>query len=140
LKKILFVCTGNTCRSQMAEGLARSMYPDYHVASAGTRPGTRVNVNAIQVMKELGINIGNQRPEAVSAYLHEDWVYVITLCDNANRICPEFTGTVGRRLHFSVEDPYDATGSAEEIQWVYREVRDHLVEIIKQLDKDQTGF
>ncbi len=135
MKKILFVCTGNTCRSQMAEGLARSMYPDYHVASAGTRPGTRVNANAIQVMKELGINIGNQRPNAVSDYLRDDWDYVITLCDNANRICSEFTGTVGQRLHFFVEDPYDATGSAEEILAVYREVREQLTLIIEKLKK-----
>lgn len=140
MKRILFVCTGNTCRSQMAEGLARSRYPEVHIASSGTHPGTKVNANAVKVMEELGINIGNQRPEAVSAYRDQDWDYVITLCDNANRVCPEFSGKVGRRLHLSIEDPYDATGSAEEILGVYREVRDQLLEIIKQLDKDQTGF
>lgn len=120
----------------MAEGLARSMYPDYHVASAGTRPGTQVNANAVKVMEELGINIGNQRPEAVSVYLDQDWDYVITLCDNANRVCPDFTGTVGRRFHFSVEDPYDATGSAEEILGVYRESRNRLSEFLKRLNTE----
>jgi len=124
----------------MAEGLARSMYPVEYIASAGTHPGTRVNANAVKVMEELGIEIGNQRPEAVSVYLDQDWDYVITLCDNAHRVCPEFSGTVGRKLHFSVEDPYDSTGSAEEIIAVYREVRDQLLEIIKHLEKGQKEF
>lgn len=124
--KILVICTGNSCRSQMAEGFLRSFDPDLEVRSAGTRPEKEVNPNAISVMKETGIDISHHTPDPVEKYLDNEWDYVITVCGGAKEICPVFTGKVKHRMHIGFEDPADAVGTEEEIIVVYRRVRDEI--------------
>ncbi len=125
-KKILVICTGNTCRSQMAEGFLKSFDPALEVFSAGTFPGQRVNPNAVKVMKEIGIDISHQVPEKVDKYIEEEWDYVITVCGGANESCPHFTGKVKNRLHIGFDDPADAIGDEEEVLAEYRRVRDEI--------------
>jgi len=127
-KKILILCTGNSCRSQMAEGFLKSFDPELEVYSAGTKPADKVNPKAVQVMKEVGIDISNGIPEDVEKYLSQEFDYVITVCDNAKETCPVFIGKVGKQLHIGFEDPAEATGTEEEILAVFRKVRDEIKE------------
>ena len=127
-KKILILCTGNSCRSQMAEGFLKSLDSSLEVFSAGTNPAQRVNPNAIKVMNEIGINIGNGNPKKVDEFVNQPFDYVITVCDNAKETCPVFTGNVKHKLHIGFDDPADATGTEEEVLPVYRRVRDEIVE------------
>jgi len=124
--KILILCTGNTCRSQMAEGILRSMDPQLEVYSAGTSAEEKVNPFAIKAMAEIGLDISKHKPEPVSIYLDKAFDYVITVCDGAKESCPVFTGKVKHRLHFGFEDPAAARGTEEEIMPVYRKVRDQI--------------
>jgi len=124
--KILVICTGNTCRSQMAEGFLKSFDQDLEVYSAGTRPEKQVNPYAVAVMKEAGIDISHQSPKSVDGFLSDEFDYVITVCDGAREACPVFTGKVKNRLHIGFEDPADARGNPEEILQVYRKVRDQI--------------
>ena len=130
--RILIICTGNSCRSQMAEGFLRSYSSMLEVYSAGTRPEKQVNPRAISVMKEAGIDISGGRPDPVEKYLHLSFDYVITVCDGARETCPVFTGQVANRLHIGFEDPAEATGSKDEIIAVYRNVRDLINESFRQ--------
>jgi len=125
-KKILVICTGNSCRSQMAEGFLRSFDNTLEVHSAGTHPADKVNTNAVKVMKEIGINISHHKPELVDNYIDREWDYVITVCGGAKEVCPAFTGKVKQRLHIGFDDPADAVGSEEEVMAVYRRVRDEI--------------
>ena len=127
-KKILVICTGNSCRSQMAEGFLRSFDPSLEVFSAGTHPADRVNPNAVKVMKELGIDISHHIPEMVDKYLDEEWDYVITVCGGANESCPAFLGRVKQRLHIGFDDPAEVTGEEEYVMSEYRRVRDEIRE------------
>jgi len=122
--KVLILCTGNSCRSQMAEGILKNKYPEWEIFSAGTRPEIHVNPNAIKVMKEIGIDIYKHYPKLVDTFTSQSFDFVITVCDNAKEICPIFTGKVGKRIHIGFEDPADAVGTDEEILQVYRKVRD----------------
>jgi arsenate reductase len=124
--KILILCTGNSCRSQMAQGFLQSFDKDLIVCSAGTEPAKQVNQKAILVMKEAGIDISNHTPKLVEIYLNEEWDYVITVCDNANETCPVFMGKVKYRLHMGFEDPSNVTGSEEFIMNEFRRVRDEI--------------
>ena len=124
--KILILCTGNSCRSQMAEGFLKSFDSSINVYSAGTNPADSVSSKAIEVMNEIGIDIGGGKPEDVSKYLSEQFDYVITVCDNAKETCPAFFGKVGRTLHIGFEDPADAVGTEQEILSVFRKVRDEI--------------
>ena len=124
--KILIICTGNTCRSQMAEGFLRSFDKNLEVYSAGTNAEKKVNPYAIKVMAEKGINISTQFPKSVDLFIKEPFDYVITVCDGAKEICPVFTGNVKHRLHIGFEDPANAKGSNEEKLIVYRKVRDEI--------------
>jgi arsenate reductase len=124
--KILILCTGNSCRSQMAEGFLRSFNPSLEVFSAGTSPAASVHPNAIAVMKEAGIDIGGSFPKHVARYLTQPFDYVITVCDNANETCPVFSGKVHHRLHMGFEDPAGATGSDEDVLNEFRRVRDEI--------------
>ncbi|MCB0822560.1 MAG: arsenate reductase ArsC [Bacteroidales bacterium] len=126
--KILIICTGNTCRSQMAEGFLKSFDPKLEVFSAGTAAEENVNPYAVKVMKEKGIDISGQKPEQVDKYLNESFDYVITVCDGAKEICPVFAGEVKNRLHIGFDDPAKARGTEEEILPVYRKVRDEIRE------------
>lgn len=124
--KILILCTGNTCRSQMAHGFLNSFDNRLEVFSAGTKPGTIVNPNAVKVMAELGIDIDSAKSNHVDEYIDQPWDYVITVCDGAKEICPVFTGKVKSRVHIGFDDPVDAKGSTEEVLSVYRRVRDEI--------------
>ncbi|MFO8087655.1 MAG: arsenate reductase ArsC [Bacteroidales bacterium] len=124
--KILILCTGNSCRSQMAHGFLKSFDHNLKVASAGTEPADAVNPKAVEVMKEKDIDISKHKPSMVDEYLDETWDYVITVCDDANEKCPVFLGKVNHRLHSSFEDPSHATGSEEFIQSEFRRVRDEI--------------
>jgi arsenate reductase (thioredoxin) len=125
-KKILILCTGNSCRSQMAHGFLQSFDKNLQVFSAGTKPETKVNPFAIKVMKEDGIDISTHVPKKVTAYIHQSFDYVITVCDNAKESCPIFIGEVKKRLHFGFTDPASARGTEDEITSVYRLIRDEI--------------
>lgn len=125
-KRILILCTGNSCRSQMAEGFLKSFDPELEVYSAGTKPADKVNPKAVQVMKEVGIDISQNYPKDVEQFINETFDYVITVCDNARENCPVFFGKVGKQLHIGFEDPAEATGTEEEILAVFRKVRDEI--------------
>ncbi len=124
--KILIICTGNTCRSQMAEGFLKSFDPNLEVFSAGTVAEGKVNPFAVSAMKEIGIDISQQVPESVEKYLDQSFDYVITVCDGAKEICPVFTGDVKNRIHIGFDDPAKARGTEEEVLPVYRNVRDQI--------------
>lgn len=124
--KILIICTGNSCRSQMAEGILKSLDSNLDVYSAGTQPADKVNPFAISVMDEIGIDIRDQYPESVEKYTNEEFDYVITVCGGAMEECPVFTGEVKNRLHIGFDDPADVVGTEEEILSVYRRVRDEI--------------
>jgi arsenate reductase len=124
--KVLILCTGNSCRSQMAHGFLQSFDKNIEVRSAGTEPAKQVNQKAVKVMKELGIDISHHTPKMVDQFLNEEWDFVITVCDNANETCPAFFGKVKHRLHIGFEDPSVATGSDEFIWSEFRRVRDEI--------------
>jgi arsenate reductase (thioredoxin) len=124
--KILILCTGNSCRSQMARGFLQSFDPELQVFSAGTEPANQVNPNAVKVMKEVGIDISGHKPKLVDLYLNDQWDYVITVCDHANETCPVFMGSVKTRLHIGFYDPYLAIGTDEFVMSEYRRVRDEI--------------
>lgn len=124
--KILILCTGNSCRSQMAEGYLRSFDSRLEVRSAGSRPAEQVNPYAVRVMAEAGIDLSCARARDVREFLNQAWDYVITVCGNAERDCPAFTGTVGQRLHIGFDDPANATGSEQEVLTVFRASRDEI--------------
>jgi arsenate reductase len=124
-KRVLFLCTHNSARSQMAEGLLRHLASDrFEAMSAGTE-ATRVRPLAIRAMEEFGINISEQESKTLDRYLQERFDYVITVCDDANESCPFFPGTQSR-LHWSFEDPSKAEGTEEERLEVFRRVRDGI--------------
>ncbi len=129
-QKVLFLCTHNSARSQMAEGLLRHLAEDrFEVHSAGTE-ATHVRPQAIAVMEEIGVDISDQESKTLERYLGEPFDYVVTVCDDANEACPVFPGAK-HRLHWSFEDPSQATGSEEERLKVFREVRDEIQERIE---------
>jgi arsenate reductase (thioredoxin) len=125
--KILILCTGNSCRSQMAQGFLRSLDKRLQVFSAGTEPASGVHPVAIRVMKEIGFDISRQKPRDVNEFLNQKWDYVITVCDNANETCPVFSGKVDHRIHIGFEDPSCFIGTEEQIMNKFRAVRDEIV-------------
>ena len=125
-KRILILCTGNSCRSQMAEGFLKSFDPDLEVYSAGTGPSDQVHPKAIQVMNEVDIDLSNNYPKNVDQFINQSFDFVITVCDNARETCPIFAGKVDQQLHIGFEDPAEATGSEEEILEIFRRVRDEI--------------
>lgn len=124
--RILILCTGNSCRSQMAEAFLKSFDQSLEVHSAGTNPSTRVHPKAVQVMNEVGISLDGAIPKNVDRFINEPFDYVITVCDNAKETCPVFVGNVKHRLHIGFEDPAEAHGSEGEILTVFRRVRDEI--------------
>jgi arsenate reductase len=127
-KKILILCTGNSARSQMAEGILKSVDQNLEVFSAGTNPARTVNPFAINVMKEIGIDISQGHPKSVEQFLQQPFDYVITVCDNAKETCPVFIGEVKHRIHLGFEDPAEAKGSDDEVTSVFRRIRDEIRE------------
>lgn len=126
--RALILCTGNSCRSQMAEGILRSLRPGWEVVSAGTRPEKEVNPHAVCVMKEIGIDLSSHYPKQVQQFSDQSFDYVITVCDNARESCPVFTGKVDQAVHIGFDDPAATRGSAEEMLPVYRKIRDQIRE------------
>ncbi len=124
--RILILCTGNSCRSQMAEGLLRSFDPSQEIFSAGTYPAQNVHPYAIRVMKEIGIDLSSRYPKSVNQFLHDSFDYVITVCDHAKETCPVFFGKVDHQIHMGFEDPAMANGTEEEILGVFRKCRDEM--------------
>ena len=124
--RILILCTGNSCRSQMAEGFLKFFDSELDVYSAGTNPSKQVHLKAIQVMKEVGIDLSKNYPKKVDQFLNESFDYVITVCDNAKETCPVFLGRVKNQLHIGFEDPAEATGTEEEIIFEFRKIRDEI--------------
>ena len=124
-KRALFICTHNSARSQMAEGLLRHLAGDrFEAISAGTE-ATHVRPLAVRAMEEIGVDISEQESKTLERYLGEAFDYVITVCDDANEACPFFPGA-SERLHWSFEDPSRAEGSEEERLAVFRGVRDRI--------------
>jgi arsenate reductase len=127
--KVLFLCTGNSCRSQMAEGWARTLKSDViDATSAGTQPAG-VNPKAVQVMAEAGVDISGQQSTHVEEYLDECFDVVITLCGDVRDTCPIFPGDA-REIHRGFDDPARAEGTEEEILEVFRRVRDEIREFV----------
>ncbi len=124
--RILVLCTGNSCRSQMAHGFLQSFDSHMEVYSAGTSPAEHVHPIAISVMAEAGIDISNHIPRDVEQYLNEQWDYVITVCGGANETCPAFAGKVGRRVHIGIDDPSKVIGSKEHVRSEFCRVRDEI--------------
>ena len=124
--KVLILCTGNSCRSQMAHGFLQSFDKSLDVHSAGTQPASQVNLWAVEVMKEIGIDISLLTPKSVNIYLDEAWDYVITVCGGANETCPMFQGKVGKRMHIAFDDPSEIQGSEEFVMNEFRRVRDEI--------------
>ena len=125
--KVLVLCTGNTCRSQMAHGLLESFGKDLAVYSGGVKAEPRVNPKAVLVMREMGIDISDHKPCQVDEYIDEEWDYVITVCDNADKTCPVFRGNVKHRLHIPFEDPSKVTEGTYEFKMnEYRRIRDEI--------------
>ena len=126
--KVLILCTGNSCRSQMAHGFLQSFDPNITVRSAGTEASGKLNPKAVAVMKEAGIDISHHTSDSVDLYLGEEWDYVITVCGGANEACPAFIGKVKHRLHIGFDDPSHAAGTDEFIRSEFIRVRDEIKE------------
>ena len=125
-KKVIFICTGNACRSQMAEGLLRNISGEsFQVFSAGSHP-SRLHPASIIVMNEIGIDISFHESESIDKYIHSEIDIVITVCDNAQKLCPTFPGNV-ELLHWSIEDPYHGWNANDEDLPPYRITRDELI-------------
>lgn len=128
---VLILCTGNSCRSHLAEGILRSAAGDMlNVESAGSKPAGHVHPLAIQVMKEIGIDISGHRSKHMEEFLHQPVETVITVCGKADQACPMFPGQVNR-YHWGFDDPAHATGSDEEKLMVFRRVRDEIKHVFE---------
>lgn len=135
--KVLILCTGNSCRSQMAQGFLESFDNSLIVKSAGTQASGLLNPKAVEVMKEIGLDISSHTSDSVEIYLNEEWDFVITVCGGADENCPSFTGTVRNRLHIGFDDPSDAVGSEAYIYTEFKRVRDEINERFLELYNNQ---
>ncbi|MEE9315794.1 MAG: arsenate reductase ArsC [bacterium] len=128
-RRVLFLCTSNSCRSQMAEGLLTHLAGDkFEVFSAGVEP-TQVNPLALKVMDEIGIDISKQRSKSVKEFLSQQFDYVVTVCDYARQTCPVFPGKY-EKIHWNLEDPAKAQGTEEEMLLIFRKARNQIKENI----------
>ena len=135
MKKVLILCTGNSCRSQMAEGLLTSFSSNTKVYSAGTKP-EKENPFAIKAMAEMGIDISKNTSNHADEYANIDFDYVFTVCDNAKEICPIYPNAK-QMIHHSFTDPADATGTEDEQLKVYIQVRNQLRDYFKTFAKNK---
>ena len=134
-QKVLFVCTGNSCRSQIAEGLLRHLAPDqFEVYSAGSHP-SKVHPNAITVMKELSIDISDHTSDSISQYLDKHIDIVITVCDEANKVCPVFPGDA-ERVHWSIDDPFQGWDTdpshLDNFRDTIKDIKDNIIKFLGQ--------
>jgi arsenate reductase len=127
--KIIVICTGNTCRSQIAEGLLKSKYPEAKIFSAGTHPEIQVNPYAVQAMAEVGYDISKQYPKLVNDFIHEEFDYVLTVCNSAQETCPVFPNAINR-VHNSFVDPSRSSYESDE----------HALEIYKNTVKEISNW
>jgi arsenate reductase len=127
--KIIVICTGNTCRSQIAEGLLKSKYPEAEIYSAGTHPEIQVNPYAVQAMAEVGYDISKQYPKLVTDFIHEEFDYVLTVCDSAQETCPVFPNAKNR-VHNSFVDPSRSSYESDE----------HALEVYKNTVKEISNW
>lgn len=124
-ERILFLCTGNSARSQMAEGLLKSLAGNqFEIFSAGIKP-TKVNPLTIKVMHEIGIDISGYRAKSVSEFINRKFDYIITVCDNARQTCPVFPGKY-QKISWDLEDPVSAYGTDEDNLMLFRKTRDSI--------------
>lgn len=121
----------------MAEAFLKSFDKNLEVFSAGTKPADKVHPKAIQVMREVGIDISHNKPKDVEQFINQSFDYVITVCDNARESCPIFTGQVVKQLHIGFEDPAEATGNEEEVLKVFRKVRDEIKKAFEEFYKSE---
>jgi arsenate reductase (thioredoxin) len=126
--KVLILCTGNSCRSQIAHGFLQSFDQNLTVCSAGTQASGKLNEKTVAAMKVAGIDISHHTSDSVEKYIGEAWDYVITVCGGANEACPAFIGKVKHRLHIGFDDPSHATGTEEFIWSEFIRVRDEIKE------------
>lgn len=126
--KILILCTGNSCRSQMAHGFLQSFNSSINVFSAGTEASGKLNTKAVKAMSEIGLDISKHTSDSVQKYLNDEWDYVITVCGGANEACPAFMGKVKHRLHIGFDDPSHARGTDDFIWSEFIRVRDEIKE------------
>jgi arsenate reductase len=130
-KHVLILCTGNSARSQMAEGILRHIAGDrFEVESAGVKP-SQVRAEAIEAMREIGIDISSHRSKSVDEFTSQNFDYIITVCDNAKESCPVFPGKA-ERIHWSFDDPAAVEGTHEERLSEFRRVRDEIEECLQQ--------
>ncbi|MBT3874380.1 arsenate reductase ArsC [Candidatus Actinomarina] len=127
--KIIVICTGNTCRSQIAEGLLKSKYPEAEIYSAGTHPEIQVNPYAVQAMAEVGYDISKQYPKLVTDFINEEFDYVLTVCDSAQETCPVFPNAKNR-VHNSFVDPSRSSYESDE----------HALEVYKNTVKEISNW
>ncbi len=135
--KILILCTGNSCRSQMAEGFLISFDNRLNVVSAGTQPSSEVHPNAIKAMNDINIDIKQNYPKPVIDFIFDDFDYVITVCGGANESCPVFTGNVKNKLHIGFDDPAEATGTKDEIMLEFIRIRNEIERDFKKFYIEQ---
>jgi len=127
--KIIVICTGNTCRSQIAEGLLKSKYPEAEIYSAGTHPEIQVNPYAVQAMAEIGYDISKQYPKLVNDFINEEFDYVLTVCNSAQETCPVFPNAINR-VHNSFVDPSRSSHESDE----------HALEVYKNTVKEISAW
>ena len=137
-KRVLFLCTGNSCRSHMAEGFLRSLGGDrYEAFSAGAKPTGHVHPLAIEAMREIGVDISGHSSKSVEQFANESFDCVISVCDSAREACPHLP-IARQQLHWSFEDPAHAAGTDEQKRRVFRRVRDEIRDRIRQFLEAQT--
>ena len=132
MSTVLFLCTGNSCRSQMAEAIVNARHPEWRAFSAGTRPAGYVHELAIQVLSEIGISHSGASKH-IDELPTKDFDVVVTVCDSAAEECPVWPGKAGKRVHHGFVDPARAEGTLEERKQVFRSVRDEILEVIPKL-------
>jgi arsenate reductase len=132
MKTVLFLCTGNSCRSQMAEAIVNARYPEWRASSAGTKPAGYVHELAIKALSEIGISHSG-KSKHIDQLPTKDFDVVVTVCDSAAEECPVWPGKAGKRVHHSFVDPAKAEGSLEEQMAVFRRVRSEMLEVIPKI-------
>lgn len=134
-KKVIVICTGNSARSQIAEGFFKKYKSSWEVKSAGINP-KGLNPMAIMVMLERSIDISGQKSKGIENFLEEDFDYVITVCNNARESCPFFPGKA-KRIHWDLEDPAETAGNSNQKLAVFRKVRDEIEDKVKEFIKNE---
>ena len=137
MKTVLFLCTGNSCRSQIAEAVVNARYPEWKAYSAGTKPTGYVHELAIEALREIGITHSGESKH-INDLTTKDFDLVVTVCDSAAEECPVWPGKAGRRVHHGFVDPAKAEGTAEERMAVFRQVRGEMLEVIPKLLGENT--